>query len=545
MKAIKLLFFSLSLVLLTTLSCTNDQTLIKVPEIQESASLQSALNRIDNLIDENGHLIAEENPTNNLFFDFCFEFVYPITLIYNTGTTVDVNSFDDLIAVIIGSTEELYIVGIEFPFQVEVYNQNDNETQIITINNEEEFIALLESCNFDESCECTDEYDPVCVEINDNGETITITFGNACLAECEGFTEDQYFECDGCDCPDEYDPVCVETEGAIIEFGNACLAECEGFTEEDFVECEDDGCNCPDEYDPVCVENPTGDIIAFDNFCLAECEGYTQQDLVNCENEEECEISNLSVEVGDCNEDGSYTLTINFDYANTNGQEYFDLYVRNNELIGYFPLADLPLTIDNFERSDFEEDFIKVCINDNSDCCQEIEWQAPDCTNNNGECQITNLEVEVGDCNPTGTYQLTINFDYENTNGQEYFDLYVRNNELIGYFPLADLPLTIDNFERSDFEEDFIKVCINDNSDCCQEIEWQAPNCEDSCYEYVFPILLSLEGTTVAVNSNEEVDQYLEEGYNLVYPIDIIVNEETITVMQGILEGSYGPRCED
>lgn len=539
MKKIKLLLFSLSLVLLTVTSCTNDETLINVPEIQESASLQTALNHIDDLVDDNGQLIDEENPTNNLFFDFCFEFVYPITLIYNTGATVDVNSFEELIAVIIGSTEELYIVGIEFPFQVEVYNPNDNENQIITINNEEEFIALLENCNFEESCNCPDQYEPVCVEIEVNGETIVITFPNSCEAECEGFTEDQYFECeDECDCPNEGDPVCVETPaGGTIQFDNACEAECEGFTEEDFVDCEND-CDCPDNYDPVCVEievNGEVEIIEFQNMCYLLCEGYGQGDIVDCDDE-------------GCNCTDEYDpvcIEINGELVEFNN-------ACEAECEGY--------TEEDFENCEDDcgcpDDYYPVCVElPNGEIIEFINGCTAECEGGytdedfvdceNGEnCEISNLTVEVGDCNPVGTYALTIDFDYEDA-GNQYFDVYLRNDEFFGYYLLEELPITIYNFELSGFDEDFVKVCINDNADCCQEIEWEAPDCGDLCYEFVFPISMYISGgSNVTANSNEEVDEYLEQGYDFVYPIEIIINGETIIVNQGILEGAYGPRCD-
>ncbi len=547
MKPIKLLFYSLLISLATLTSCTNNDV-NDLPDPQESASMQTSLDNLRMLFNENGEVIDEMNPTGNLLFDFCFEFVYPIELIFNNGSTITINSIEELIEVLINSTEELYIVGIEFPFDVEIYNPDTNEVEIVTITNESEFAALLASCIFGNDCDCTDEFDPVCVEIEENGQNIIIMFPNACFAECEGFTEDQYFECndDGCDCDDEYDPVCVETpNGEIIEFFNECYALCEGYTPNDFVECEDDGCDCPDEYDPVCVESG-GAIIEFQNACYAECEGFTEDDFVDCEDDDECEISELEVEVGECNNDETYSLTINFEYEGTD-QEFFDLYVRNDEFIGYYALADLPLTIENFELSGYDNDYIKVCINDNLDCCEEIEWEAPDCDGNGDDCEISELEVEVGECNNDDTYSLTINFEYENTGDQEFFDLFVRNNVLIGYFALADLPLTIENFELSGYDNDYIKVCINDNSDCCEEIEWEAPDCDgdgDDCYEFVFPITMYLGGESVVVDSNEEVDEYLELGWDLLYPIDIIVNKEIITVYQGILEGVYGERCD-
>jgi hypothetical protein len=463
MKTLKLLIISSFAVIMTLWSCSNNDNLDEnLFDPLQSETTQRVI--------DDGTPVDGMHPTNNLIFDFCFEFVFPIELIYNNGTTVIVNNLEELITVIINSTDELYIVGIVFPFDVLVYNHDTNEIEQITIHNEEEFIDLLENCDFN-GCDCDDEWDPVCVEIEENGTVTIITFPNACHAECEGFTEDEYYECDGCDCPDEYNPVCVEIENDIIVFHNACFAECEGFTEDEYYEC--DGCDCPDEYNPVCVEIE-GEIIEFDNACFAECEGFTEEDFVDCP-VEMCDIYELHVEVGECNPDGTYSITINFEYENPEN-EHFDVFIRDNVHIGTYSLSNLPLTIEHFEVSDFEYDYLKVCINDQPDCCEDIEWMAPDCSGS-GECDIYDLHVEIGDCIPgTILYELTIDFEYENVNN-EYFDVYLRNDEFFGYFELAALPLTIENFPLSGFDHDFIKVCINDNPECCEAIEWEAPEC--------------------------------------------------------------------
>ena len=55
---------------------------------------------------------------------------------------------------------------------------------------------------------------------------------------------------------------------------------------------------------------------------------------------------------------------------------------------------------------------------------------------------------------------------------------------------------------------------------------------------------MSLNGNVVGVGSNEHVDYKLDLGYELIYPIELIINDEIITVYQGILEGVYGERCD-
>jgi len=205
---------------------------------------------------------------------------------------------------------------------------------------------------------------------------------------------------------------------------------------------------------------------------MASCEEVTTNDII-------CSISDLEVAIGDCNTDGTYTLTLNFNHHNA-GNDFFDVYIRDNVSLGYFQLSDLPITIDNFEMSGYDYDYIQVCINDNANCCSVIEFEAPNCEEEEetNDCHISDLEVEIGDCNVNGTYTLTLNFNHDNTNN-DFFDMYIRDNISLGYFQLSDLPITINNFEMSGYDYDYIQVCINDNPNCCSGIEFISPNCDE------------------------------------------------------------------
>ena len=459
MKKYVKLIFGFFIILVISIACTNDDSNIELAEVHQSTSIQSALNQLRSYYHEDGTINEEMNPTNNLVFDFCFEFIYPLSLSYNNEVIVTVNSIEELVNVIINSSQELYITGVVFPFDVTLYDIESNELVVQTINNEEEFSNLIADCNFNDPCICTEEYDPVCVEIIANDSLMVITFPNSCYAFCEGFTE---------------------------------------------------------------------------------------SDLVNCENNTECTIYDLEVITGDCNSDNTYNMTINFQYEEIGEQDYFDLYARNDELIGYFPLSSLPLTIINFPSSGENYDFVKVCINDNLDCCKEIEWLPPNCNGQGSNCEITSLDVVAGECNDDGsTYNLLLDFDFENTNGQEFFEIYFRDDVFYDYFQLSALPITMNNFPSSGLENDFIKIVINDMPECSENIEWINPCFSDTfCYEYVFPIEMIVDGQVWSVNSNEHVDYKLSIGGELIYPLDIRIDNEIFTVWQGILEGAYGDRCD-
>ena len=201
MKNFKLSIFSTLIVLLAFTSCSNEDTIVDTQQNnEESESITTTLGRLSQQYDENGNVDQANNPAGNIVFDFCFDFVFPIDLSFNTGTTVTVNSLEELVEIYNASTEDLFINGIAFPFQVETYNEDSNALEIETINNEDEFFSLLEDCNFDDidDCLCTEEYDPVCVNVTDlDGETYTISYPNSCHAICDGFNEEDFsVECE-------------------------------------------------------------------------------------------------------------------------------------------------------------------------------------------------------------------------------------------------------------------------------------------------------------------------------------------------------------
>ena len=202
MKNFKRVILSIVMGLLIFSSCNNEEVIINPQElIEESESITDALNFMSKQFDANGNVVADENPAGDIVFDFCFNFIYPIDLSFNTGATITINSLEELVTVVTASTEELFINGIAFPFEVETYNEDSNSLEIETINNEDEFNSLLEDCELEENddCICTEIYDPVCIDITDlDGEVFTISYPNSCYAICDGFTEEDFSEeCEG------------------------------------------------------------------------------------------------------------------------------------------------------------------------------------------------------------------------------------------------------------------------------------------------------------------------------------------------------------
>ncbi|MFN0174913.1 MAG: T9SS type A sorting domain-containing protein [Saprospiraceae bacterium] len=232
------------------------------------------------------------------------------------------------------------------------------------------------------------------------------------------------------------------------------------------------------DYLKVCFTNAPGGI----GSCCAEIEFH----VPDCLNGDDCDIFDLTVTPGDCNPNTlSYPLTFDFEVDNPDN-DFFDVWV-NNVYYGSHPLSSLPFTIPAVPSNGNASDIIKVCINDHPDCCEILEFPGPHC--GGGNCEIFDVVLDPGDCDPaTGTYKLHLNFQVHNP-GNDFFEVW-GNGIYLGLFPLAGLPMIIPNFPSNGPAIDVIKICINDQPDCCKIIEFQGPNCGGGGDCEIFDLLL-------------------------------------------------------
>uniref|UniRef100_UPI00404B2C03 hypothetical protein n=1 Tax=Flavobacterium sp. TaxID=239 RepID=UPI00404B2C03 len=276
MKKISVFLSAMILFSLTMFSCSEDSKVESTPETTVSASLRVALNSmLGNYIPAAKMAIATEDDMEDDMPELCFDFVYPITLSYNTGTVVTVNSLDEIVGLLQTESSEAFINGIAFPFQIEYFAEN----LIITIENEQGFETLNLNCGDDyydegdfENGACYEFQFPISFvdaenqvfEVQDLNELYEL-FSNQTNVPIVDFVyplsllynnevvvienlyqfveiEDSCYELenpdDNCNCSDDLEPVCVEYEGVVYALPNACIAICEGFTESDFVACD-------------------------------------------------------------------------------------------------------------------------------------------------------------------------------------------------------------------------------------------------------------------------------------------------------------------
>jgi len=192
-----------------------------------------------------------------------------------------------------------------------------------------------------------------------------------------------------------------------------------------------------------------------------------------------CSVSGFNSDFQDCNDDGTYNTLINFDAQNSNSTT-FELYINNESTPTSYNLSDLPILLENITpRENSDDEHVLICLNDIPECCFEFEYADPNC-DSAGDCEVTDLDILKIECKADGTYNTTINFEYENPNN-EFFDLWV-NNEFVGFYELEDLPIFVESITpRETSEFDIIEVCINDNADCCTVLEYEQPDCPTEC----------------------------------------------------------------
>lgn len=356
MKKVKILVLLVTLAVATFYSCTDNNPIENEVVAQKSIAQRTAMNELKKAND-----IADRNSNATSSNPFCFEFVYPITLSYNTGTTVSVSSLDGLLTILANENPNLYIDGISFPFQV------TTNGAVSTISTEGQYISLLMSCGY--STINTDLLNSLCFDIvfpitvvNANNENVTIT-------SLEAFSAYVNTPVGGNQVQIVY-PISVIYNSQTIVIDN--LYELYQIINN----CDD--CICYLIYDPVCVQTPTG-VVEFGNSCFAECAGFTVNDFIDCDTTNPCAITNLTATPGACNTNasGMFPLTINFSHNNALGST-FEVRNESNALIGTYPLSSLPLTIE-FYSSLSNGSIVKVSLG--STCSEQVQFNVPDCNN--------------------------------------------------------------------------------------------------------------------------------------------------------------------
>lgn len=163
-------------------------------------------------------------------------------------------------------------------------------------------------------------------------------------------------------------------------------------------------------------------------------------------------------------------------------------------------------------------------------------------------CGISNLEVSVGNCNADNSYQLTINFTYENASSTQ-FTVTNGNGFVIGTYPLTSLPVTV-NFPSVTNATDFVTVSIGNNTNCTATQMYTLPNCDCGCPTDFDPVCVqttlglvqydnacqaicaghSQNDFVSCVTSTYNFGQLLGSCFDMVYPVQVQHMGAVVTV---------------
>ena len=151
-------------------------------------------------------------------------------------------------------------------------------------------------------------------------------------------------------------------------------------------------------------------------------------------NNDDCSIHDLVVDVTPCLDDGTFYVFLDFEYENTS-----DIGFRvdgNGFNHGLYSYSDLPISIGPLiGNGTTPYEFVVRDLN-MYDCAADIGLGPIDC-DITGDCQITDLLAVPGSCHPDDTYNLWLNFDFENATNL-YFDVILRrtSSRLFSHCPV-------------------------------------------------------------------------------------------------------------
>ena len=165
-----------------------------------------------------------------------------------------------------------------------------------------------------------------------------------------------------------------------------------------------------------------------------DCKGFTHIGPIYCD--DVCHIYDLEANVSDCNDEGQFYVTLNFEHSGGSNEGF--KVVGNGNVYGFFDYGELPISIGPLE-TDLE--VLEFVVKDlmHPGCQDYVSLHTPDCSPQN-ECFIADLVVDLHPCLNNGTFYVSLDFFHENTSG--YFTVH-GNGINYGTFSYDDLPLLV------------------------------------------------------------------------------------------------------
>lgn len=205
-----------------------------------------------------------------------------------------------------------------------------------------------------------------------------------------------------------------------------------------------------------------------------DCHDFVVVQVPNCDEPSggDCHIVELTADVHPCLPNGMFYVTLDFEHENTSG--YFKV-KGNGTTYGIYSYDDLPVEIGPLLGNGSTPYEFVVQDLFNEDCGDDISIGTVQC-DANGDCEVHDLIVDPSECNPDDSYNLWFWFDFENP-GNNFYEVF-HNGDFVGFYPLTQIPVTLPHLFANNEPLQTLKICINDNPDCCIEIQYEAPNCD-------------------------------------------------------------------
>lgn len=317
--------------------------------------------------------------------------------------------------------------------------------------------------------------------------------------DCETIYEFIIIDLENDDCQGEFvfdEPICCDPDECIIYDIEIEPVECDGngtYTlvldfefqgnTNEFFDVTSQGQNLGSfKYEdlPITIENFPERMVNFDIITICDNDNpaccLTHEFVgLDCINNGECTIENVSAVPLSCNDDDEFLVNIFFDESNVGNNGFR---IRGNGVVyGNFdygqpfytigPIAGDCETIYDFRVIDLE----------NTDCRGETSFEEPVCCDQNN-CMIFDIMIDPIECTGNGTYDLALNFSFSGVSNP-FFDVFGPGDEFLGFYNFNDLPITLEDFPERMVDFDYIKICENDNPDCCTEFEFMGLDCFD------------------------------------------------------------------
>ncbi len=196
-----------------------------------------------------------------------------------------------------------------------------------------------------------------------------------------------------------------------------------------------------------------------------------------------CHLYDLVADPGDCTSDSTYNLFIH--YFGNNLPSDSVIVIANGNYIGQFMHDPGGILLVNFPVYQTDFTHLRVCAAGAPDCCEDVDFLTPSC-GANGNCQINNLVAIIGDCQSDSTYILHLVFNFENLPSDSV--QIVANGNEIGHYEVQAGSIFLDQFPVYSTPATLVTVCAIGSPDCCDEIEFETPNCEGGGTCHIFDL---------------------------------------------------------